>query len=285
MLNTKSDEAWSLVIRPKGNPFSIDFRELYRYRDLVALFVKRDFTTVYKQTILGPLWFVIQPIFTTMIYVFIFGRLAGLSTDGIPQSLFYFAGTTMWSYFNNTMVNVTDTFVSNASLFGKIYFPRLTAPASKLISNLIPFGIQLATLAVLYAVEVARGATIAPTWLLAALPLLVLWLAAIALGTGMIVSALTTKYRDLRHLLGFGMQLWMYATPVVWPFSELPARLRWAAYINPVSAPIEAFRVALYGRGTLPAPMVWSSVGLTIFVLFLGLILFHKNESTFIDVA
>jgi lipopolysaccharide transport system permease protein len=132
---------------------------------------------------------------------------------------------------------------------------------------------------------VARGATIAPTWLLAALPLLVLWLAAIALGTGMIVSALTTKYRDLRHLLGFGMQLWMYATPVVWPFSELPARLRWAAYINPVSAPIEAFRVALYGRGTLPAPMVWSSVGLTIFVLFLGLILFHKNESTFIDVA
>jgi lipopolysaccharide transport system permease protein len=285
MLNTKSDEAWSLVIRPKGNPFSIDFRELYRYRDLVALFVKRDFTTVYKQTILGPLWFVIQPIFTTMIYVFIFGRLAGLSTDGIPQSLFYFAGTTMWSYFNNTMVNVSDTFVSNASLFGKIYFPRLTAPASKLISNLIPFGIQLATLAVLYAVEVARGATIAPTWLLAALPLLVLWLAAIALGTGMIVSALTTKYRDLRHLLGFGMQLWMYATPVVWPFSELPARLRWAAYINPVSAPIEAFRVALYGRGTLPAPMVWSSVGLTIFVLFLGLILFHKNESTFIDVA
>lgn len=285
MSRIDKDEDWSLVIQPKGNPFAIDIGELVRYRDLISLFVKRDFTTVYKQTILGPLWFIIQPIFTTLIYVFIFGRLAGLSTDGIPQTLFYFTGTTIWSYFNNTMVTVSDTFVSNASLFGKIYFPRLTVPVSKLISNLIPFVIQFATLIVLYIYEVVHGATIVPTWLLAAMPFIVLWVAGIALGSGMIVSALTTKYRDLRHLLGFGMQLWMYATPIVWPFSELPRRMHWVVFVNPVTAPIEAFRIALYGKGTLTPEILWSSLGLTAFVLFLGLILFHRNESTFIDVA
>jgi lipopolysaccharide transport system permease protein len=278
------DGDWSLVIRPKRKWLDVDLRELYRYRDLIKLFVNRDFVTVYKQTILGPLWFIMNPLFTTIIYSFIFGRLAKIPTDGVPQTLFYYGGTMLWGYFSACLNSGSDIFSGNAGLFGKVYFPRLTVPISKVFSNLISVGIQFATLMVFYLYYALSGATIRLTWWALAFPLLLAQVAALGMGFGMIISSLTTKYRDLRQLVGFGVSLWMYATPIVYPLTSVPENYRWIMAANPVSSPIEAFRAAFYGVGGPTPTMMWTSIATTAVVLFLGLILFNHNERTFVDV-
>jgi lipopolysaccharide transport system permease protein len=279
------DEGWTLVLKPRSRFFSFNLREFLHYRDLIILFVKRDIQTVYKQTILGPLWFIIQPIMTTIIYSFIFGNLAKLSTDGIPRTLFYFGGTMLWTYFQTTLLAISDTFVHNAHLFGKVYFPRLAVPASKILSNMVSLSIQIATLAGFYVYYVATGSSIRPNWAVFLLPLIVLWLAALAAGFGMIVSALATKYRDLRQLLQFGMHLWMYATPIVYPMSQLSPKLQAIMWLNPVSAPIELFRSVTYGLPTPASSFFGLSAAITLAVFSLGLFLFHRNEATFVDVV
>lgn len=286
---TREDDGdWSFVIRPKRKWFDIDLREIYRYRDLIKLFVNRDFVTVYKQTILGPIWFVLNPLFTTVIYSFVFGNLAKIPTDGIPQTLFYYGGTMLWNYFTACLNSGADVFSGNTSLFSKVYFPRLTVPISKVFSNLVSFGIQFATLLAFYVFFAATGSPVRPTWWAFALPLLVAQLAALGTGFGMIISSLTTKYRDLKQLIGFGISLWMYATPIVYPLSvltkQVPENYRWVVYLNPVSAPIEAFRSAFYGvEGPAPVMMLISAATTVVF-LFCGLLLFNRNERTFVDV-
>jgi len=279
------EQDWTLVLEPKKKLFDIDLREIIRYRDLVWLFVVRDFATVYKQTILGPLWFIINPLFTTVMYTFVFGNLAKIGTDGIPFLLFYYGGTMLWSYFSSCLTNGADVFSSNSGLFGKVYFPRLVAPISKIFSNMISLGIQFGTLMVFFVYYLVTGAPIHPSPWALAFPLLIAWLAVLGTGMGMIISSLTTKYRDLRHLLGFGMSLAMYATPIIYPLSQIPAKYSWAFYINPVSAPVELFRIWFYGKGNVPAGMIVASLGMTVAFLFLGLLLFGRNEKTFIDVA
>jgi len=282
---TLPEENWTLVLEPKKRLLDFDLREIIRYRDLVWLFVSRDFSTVYKQTILGPLWFIINPLITTVMYTFVFGRLAKIGTDGIPFLLFYYGGTMLWNYFSSCMTNAADVFTSNSGLFGKVYFPRLIAPISKVFSNMISLGIQFATLMVFFVYFLAIGTPIRPSWWAFAFPLLIAWLAALGTGMGMIISSLTTKYRDLRQLLSFGMSLAMYATPIIYPLSQIPAKYSWAFYINPVSAPVELFRIWFYGAGRVPTSMMLTSLGMTAVFLFVGLVLFGKNERTFIDVA
>lgn len=279
------DGDWSLVIRPKSRWLDLNLREIYHYRDLIKLFVNRDFVTVYKQTILGPLWFVLNPLFTTVMYSFVFGNLAKIPTDGVPQTLFYYGGTMLWGYFSTCLNSGSDVFSGNAGLFSKVYFPRLTVPISKVFSNLISVGIQFATLVVFYVYFVATGSPVRPTWWILALPLILAQLAALGTGFGMIISSLTTKYRDLRQLVGFGVQLWMYATPVVYPLSQIPEKYRWLMGLNPVTAPIEAFRAAFYGVGGPTPGMMWISVAMTVVFLGLGLVLFNHNERTFVDVV
>jgi lipopolysaccharide transport system permease protein len=283
----ENDSDWSLIIRPKRKWLDINLREIYHYRDLIKLFVNRDFVTVYKQTILGPLWFVLNPLFTTIIYSFVFGNLAAIPTDGIPQTLFYYGGTMLWSYFTNCLNSGADVFSGNAGLFSKVYFPRLTVPISKVFSNLVSFGIQFGTLTVFYVYFVATGSSVRPTLLAFAIPLLIAQIAALGTGFGMIISSLTTKYRDLRQLIGFGVSLWMYATPIVYPLSELTRRYPdyvWLMSLNPVAAPIEAFRAGLYGVERPSTEMVMISVVVTVLILLIGLLLFNRNEQTFVDI-
>jgi lipopolysaccharide transport system permease protein len=289
MSDTKAVEEnyWSLVIKPKKKWLDIDLRELYRYRDLIKLFVNRDFVTVYKQTILGPLWFILNPLFTTIIFSFVFGNLANIPTDGIPQTLFYYCGTMLWNYFSACLNSGADVFSGNASLFSKVYFPRLTVPISKVFSNLISLIIQFGTLIVFYIYFAATGSSVRPTPWAFALPLLVAQIAALGMGFGMIISSLTTKYRDLRQLIGFGIGLWMYATPIAYPLSQLKAKFpaySWIMVFNPVSAPVEAFRAAIYGVEGPSTLLMLSSIGETLVILILGLLLFNRNEQSFVDV-
>jgi lipopolysaccharide transport system permease protein len=279
------DENWNLILRPKRKWLQLNLREIYHYRDLVWLFVKRDFVTVYKQTILGPFWFVLNPLFTTIVYTFIFGGLAKIPTDGVPPTLFYYGGTMLWGYFSGCLNSAADTFTGNAGLFGKVYFPRLVAPISKAFSNLFSAGIQLGTLAVFYGYYVATGAVVRPTWWAFALPLIFGQVAALGIGFGMIVSALTTKYRDLRQLVAFGLSLWMYATPIVYPLSQVPAKYKWIMMLNPVTAPVESFRAVAYGVGGVSPMLLLTSVVVTCALLFFGLILFNHNERTFVDLV
>ncbi|HUX43061.1 MAG TPA: ABC transporter permease [Rectinemataceae bacterium] len=284
--NSTDDQAdWTLVLKPKRGWLDIDLREIYRYRDLIWMFVNRDFVTVYKQTILGPLWFILNPLFTTIMYSFVFGQLAKIPTDGVPQTLFYYGGSMLWGYFSTCLNSASDTFSGNSSLFSKVYFPRLTVPISKVFSNLISAGIQFATLIVFYVFYVLTGASVRPTWAALLFPLIFLQLAALGTGFGMIISSLTTKYRDLRQLIGFGISLWMYATPIVYPLSQVPAKYKWLMELNPVSAPIEAFRAAFYGVGGTSLGALAGSIAATLVILFLGLILFNRNERTFVDVV
>jgi lipopolysaccharide transport system permease protein len=278
------DGDWTLVIKPSRKWLDIDLREIYRYRDLIKLFVNRDFVTVYKQTILGPIWFVLNPLFTTIMFSFVFGKLANIPTDGVPQTLFYYGGTMLWGYFSNCLTTASDIFTGNAGLFGKVYFPRMTVPISKVFSNLISTGIQFATLVVFYVYFVAIGSPVRPTWWALAIPLIVVQLAALGTGFGMIISSLTTKYRDLRQLVGFGVSLWMYATPIAYPLSQVDERYRWIMGFNPVTASVEAFRAAFFGVGGAGPGMMWSSIAATVVILALGLVLFNRNERTFVDV-
>ena len=275
------DENWDLVLQPKEKFLdSKHIRELIRYRDLVYLFIKRDFITQYKQTILGPLWYIVQPLVTTVAYTFVFGKLANIATDEIPYILFYFAGTMLWTYFSGVLNAASAIFTSNSGIFGKVYFPRLTVPISTTVGQMIKLGLQFCCL--LY--FLIKGAPIHPSWEICLFPLLVLWIGFLGCGLGMIISSLTTKYRDLNQLLGFGLQLAMYATPIVYPLSQAPEKFKWFFYINPMSAPIELFRIWFYGAGNVPPLMTLVSLAITAVSFFFGLILFNKNERTFVDV-
>lgn len=284
-IHEEKDTDWTTVLRPEHKILDLKLREVIKYRDLVFLFVKRDFTTQYKQTILGPLWYVIQPLISTIMFIFIFGNLAKISTDGIPYILFYYGGTMLWTFFEKNFKDSSDTFTTNADIFGKVYFPRLTVPISKVFINLIGLMIQFVLLVIFYAYYHFTNEPVRPTWYVLCFPLIILWLACLGTGMGLIISAITTKYRDLKQLIAFGINLWMYATPIVYPLSQIPVKYSWVFYVNPVSAPIEIFRVWFYGAGYVPPAMIFSSIAMSILFLCLGLITFNQGERTFIDVA
>ncbi len=278
------EEKWDTVLEPSRKLLDLKLREVIRYRDLIYMFVKRDFTVTFKQTVLGPLWYLIQPFFSTIVYSFVFGGIAGIATDGVPHTLFYFAGNMLWTYFTACLTSCSGTFTANAGMFGKIYFPRLVAPIASCVMNIIKLGIQFAMLLILYFYFLIVKAPIVPSWWILAFPLLIMWIGMLGAGMGLVISSLTTKYRDLNHLLTFGIQLAMYATPIIYPLSEAPAEFAWFFYINPMSAPIELFRIWFYGAGSVPPLMILISLGWTALFMFFGLVMFNKNERTFIDV-
>ncbi|GHV86412.1 transport permease protein [Spirochaetia bacterium] len=280
-----ADENWSLIITPKRKLFDLQIRELIRYRDLIFLFVKRDFTTQYKQTILGPIWYVINPLISTVMYTFVFGRLANIGTNGIPFTLFYYSGTMLWTFFSGCFNDGSNVFINNAAIFSKVYFPRLTIPINNVLSNGIRIAVQFVMFLVLYAYHLINGTSVYPTWYIPLFPLLIIWLAAIGIGAGIIISSLTTKYRDLKQLVSFALGLAMYATPIVYPLSEIPERFQWVAYANPVCAPVELFRIWFFGAASVNKTMILSSLGCTLILVLAGLILFNQNEQNFIDVV
>jgi lipopolysaccharide transport system permease protein len=278
-----SSGSWDLIIRPHRNWFDLKLGELWRYRDLVMLFVRRDFVSLYKQTILGPLWYLIQPLLTTITFTIVFGRIAKLSTDGLPQFLFYMSGTVIWTYFATCLTKTSETFVQNAPLFGKVYFPRLAVPVSILISNLIAFAIQFVFFLAFMVYFALHGAHLRPNWWILATPLLVLMMAGLGLGFGLVVSAMTTKYRDLRFLVQFGVQLLMYAAPVVYSTSSIPVRFQPLIKANPMTSVIEAFRYAFLGGGSVSlGGLVYSFIFMFIIVAA-GAVIFNRVEATFMD--
>ena len=276
-------DSWDLVIRPHRKWFDLKLGELWRYRDLVMLFVRRDFVSTYKQTILGPLWYLIQPLLTTITFTVVFGNIAKLPTDGLPQFLFYMSGTVVWTYFATCLTKTSDTFVANAGLFGKVYFPRLAVPVSILISNLIAFAIQFVFFLAFMVYFALRGAPIRPNACILYTPLLLLIMAGLGLGFGLIVSAMTTKYRDLRFLVHFGVQLLMYATAVVYPVSAIPARFQPLLRANPMTSVIEAFRHAFLGGGSVSLGGLAYSFGFMVVIVALGAVIFNRVEATFMD--
>ena len=274
---------WTMEIYPQRNLFDWRWGELWKARELIGLFVWRDFVSVYKQTILGPLWYLIQPILTTITFTIIFGRIASLPTDELPDFLFYMSGTVVWAYFAECLIKTSNTFIENAGLFGKVYFPRLTVPISILISNLIAFGIQFSLFLVIMLYFWASGTAIHPSGWILLLPLLLVMLAGLGLGFGIIVSSLTTRYRDLRYLVAFGVQLLMYATPVIYPLSSIPENFRVLILANPMSSIIEAFRFAFLGAGSLNFYALLYSFIFMLLVLTIGILLFNRVENTFMD--
>lgn len=281
--NMDPSENWDLVITPRKNWWDLQLGDVWQYRDLIGLFVRRDFVSRYKQTILGPLWLIIQPIMNSLVFTVIFGNIARLPTDGLPQMLFYLSGTVLWNYFSNCLTGTSQTFISNAHLFGKVYFPRLVTPISIVISNLITLAIQFALFMAFWLFFYTRGAQIHFTSWAFALPLLVLLMAGLGLGFGIIISSMTTKYRDLSYLVGFGVSLWMYATPVIYPVSSIPERWRWIALVNPISPIIETFRAGFLGAGDASWPRLGYSFGFMMMVLLIGVVIFNRVEKTFID--
>jgi lipopolysaccharide transport system permease protein len=278
------EENWTLQIKPKRKLFDIPIREIFHYREMLFLFVKRDFVMQYKQTVLGPLWFVINPLLSTVIYTFVFGQLANIGTDGIPHTLFYYSGTMLWAFFSGCFNDSCNVFINNAGLFGKVYFPRLVIPINYALSNAIKIAVQFILLLVFFSYFKIKGYPVNPSWFVLLLPFLVIWLAVIGVGAGIIISSLTTKYRDLNKLVVHALTLAMYISPVVYPLSEIPARFRWIAMVNPVCAPIELFRRFLFGSGSMNIKMIIASLVITSILLIGGLILFNQNEQNFIDI-
>lgn len=274
---------WDMVIKPKTGWFDIDLQELWRYRDLIAMFVKRDFVTLYKQTILGPLWYIIQPLFTTVVFTIIFGRVAKIPTDSLPPFLFYMAGNVMWGYFSASLTSTSNTFNANAAIFGKVYFPRLTVPLATVIVNFLQFAIQLVLFLGFYFYFMLKGAPINPTLWIVGLPVLLFQMALLSFGLGILLSSMTTKYKDLRFAMAFVVQLWMYATPVVYPLSQIPEWLLPYYILNPMVAPVESFRYMFLGTSVIQ----WSQIGVswlvTLLLLFCGVVLFSRIEKTFMD--
>lgn len=283
MTERTANKDFTTVLKPKSGWFDIHPGELWKYRDLIGLFVWRDFVSIYKQTILGPLWFILQPLLTTLVFTIVFGNIAKLPTDGLPPFLFYLSGVIAWRYFADCLNNTSNTFVSNAHIFGKVYFPRLTVPVSVVISNLISFGIQFILFLGFFVYYWQKSSVIHPQSALLLLPILIIQMAALGLGFGIIVSSMTTRYRDLTHLVGFGVQLWMYATPVVYPASSLPDQWRFILVLNPMAPVIEAFRYAFLGTGSINMHSWLISLAITACVLFAGIILFSRVEKTFMD--
>ena len=282
-----SDKNWDLIIQNKSSLFRLDLHEVWRYRDLLRMYVKRDIITFYKQTILGPMWFFIQPIMTTIMFMFVFGGIAGISTDGVPQAVFYLAGLVCWNYFADCLTKCSDTFNANQQIFGKVYFPRLIVPFSIVISNMVKMGIQLVLFLVVYAYYFIVLGTFEINWTIVLFPVLLLMLASLGLGFGLVISSLTTKYRDLRFLITFGVQLWMYATPVIYPLSVMkqnyPDKI-WVIVANPLTAIIETFKYGFTGVGVFEWNHLCYSFVMSIAVLLLGIIVFNRVQKNFMDV-
>jgi lipopolysaccharide transport system permease protein len=282
--HTDSSPGWTEIIEPQSNLLELRLKDVWRYRDLLVLLVRRDFVATYKQTILGPIWFFLQPVLTTLTFTLIFGKIAGLSTDGLPMMLFYLAGVTLWNYFSECLNRTATVFKDNASVFGKVYFPRLIIPLSIVISNLVKLGIQfLLFLGFLFYFKVVEGAVVNPNLTVLLFPLLVLLMGGLGLGFGMIISALTTKYRDLIFLLTFGVQLLMYATPVIYPLSNIGDKYKWLILLNPMSSIIEAFRYSFLGTGSFSIAYLLYSTVFTFLLLVAGSIIFNKVEKSFMD--
>ncbi|MFT5726943.1 MAG: lipopolysaccharide transport system permease protein [Desulforhopalus sp.] len=277
------DQQWDMVIKPKTGWFDIDLRELWRYRDLISMFVKRDFVTLYKQTILGPLWYIIQPLFTTLVFTIIFGRVAKIPTDSLPPFLFYMAGNVMWGYFSGCLTKTSDTFNTNAAIFGKVYFPRLTVPFATVIVNFLQFFIQLFLFLGFYIYFMLKGASIQPTWWILGLPVLLLQMALLSFGLGILLSSMTTKYKDLKFAMAFIVQLWMYATPIVYPLSQIPEWLLPYYVLNPMVAPVESFRFMFFGTSAIQLNQIMISWSITLLMVFAGVVLFSRIEKTFMD--
>ena len=277
------NEQWTMVIQPKKKLLDVDLRNLWRYRDLYRMYVKRDIVTVYKQTILGPLWFLIQPIFTTVMYMFVFGGLAGISTDGAPQPLFYLSGIMLWNYFSTSFTRSSNVFTANAGVFGKVYFPRLIVPLSGVTSNLIKMFIQLILFVSVYIYYLIIGTDLHVNWTLILFPFLVFLIAMHAMSWGLIVSAMTTKYRDLTQLVGFGVQLFMYATPVIYPMSATGGKIRAILELNPLTPIFEAFKYSCLGCGSLDwGGLLYSTIFMLV-TLFFSVIVFTRVECNFMD--
>lgn len=274
---------WDLIIRPERAWWDLRLAELWRYRDLIRLMVWRDFVAYYKQTILGPLWYFVQPILTTGVFTIIFGNIAGLSTDGLPAFLFYLAGNTVWSYFSTCLLSTSNTFAGNAAIFGKVYFPRLSIPISVIISNLISFTARLGLFLAVLAYFWLTGASVKPNYWILVLPVLILIMAGIGLGLGIIISSFTTKYRDLQQLLGFGVQLLMYTTPVIYPLSSVQGIWRWLLIANPMTPVIEMFRLGFLGTSSLEPVYLLYSFLFMIMILLSGIFIFHRVEASFMD--
>ena len=279
-----SSDSWTLRIKPHTKWWDLHLTDLWAYRDLLWLFVRRDFVAVYKQTVLGPLWFFIQPLLTTLVFTLIFTGVANISTDGYPPMLFYLAGTTPWNYFATCLTKTSNTFVQNASIFGKVYFPRLIVPLSIVVSTIIQFAIQFALFIGFLVYYLSTGSAITPHWALILIltPALILLMASLGLGAGIIVSSLTTKYRDFTFLIAFGVQLIMYGTPVIYPISAIPEKWKWLVELNPMSAPIESFRAVFLG-GSIPWSSLAGSTAMTAGMLLVGVIIFNKVEKSFMD--
>ncbi len=278
---------WDIEITNKSGILNIDLQEVWRYRDLLRMYVKRDIITFYKQTILGPLWFLIQPLLTTIMFMFVFGGIAGISTDGIPQAVFYLGGLVCWNYFQDCLSKCSDTFNANQAIFGKVYFPRLVVPLSVVISNLIKMAIQLVLFLAVYIYYFASGVDFQVNATILLVPLLIIMLGCLGLGFGMIISSMTTKYRDLRFLISFGVQLWMYITPVIYPLSVMKdtyPKYIWVLVANPLTAIIETFKYAFTGVGVFDWLYLGYSFIFTVVVLLLGIIIFNKVQRNFMDV-
>lgn len=277
-----SNKEFSTVIVPKTGWFDLNLKEVWKYRDLIVLFVKRNFVSQYKQTILGPAWAIIQPLLTTVVFTVVFGSLAGLAADGVPSFLFYMSGTVAWHYFSGCLTGTASTFTGNAAILGKVYFPRLVMPISNVLTNLIAFSIQFAMFLIFLVVYWVQG-TVQPNLMALMLPLLVAHMALLSLGVGIIISSLTTKYRDLAMLVGFGVQLWMYATPVAYDIGIIPAKYMDLYMLNPMTPIINTFRYAFLGVGSFDLGYYLLSWGVTAVILFFGVVLFNRVEKTFMD--
>lgn len=281
---TDKEETWDLEIKPRTSLLQLNLKDVWRYRDLMLLFVRRDFVAQYKQTILGPVWYLLQPILTTMMFLIVFTRVARIPTDGVHPIVFYMSGITIWTYFSTSLTATSNTFVSNANIFGKVYFPRLVTPISIVISNLIRFGIQFCLLLITMVWASFNGYPLHYSINLLLLPVLLITFAAMSLGLGIIISSLTTKYRDFTILVTFGIQLLMYATPIAYPLSFLEERgYGWVIALNPLTPLVEAFRYVLLGKGTFTADTLLYSGGFTAAILLIGIILFNRVEKTFMD--
>lgn len=274
---------YHLQIKPHRSLFDINLKEIWDYRDLIVLFVRRDFVSLYKQTILGPLWFFIQPLISTIMFTIVFAKVAHISTAGLPPIIFYLSGTIAWNYFSNTLLKTSDTFTQNASIFGKVYFPRLTVPISIVISNLIQFIIQFALLIVVMIIYSFNGFDFHLDFTLILIPFMLIILAGMGLGFGIIISSLTTKYRDLKQLVSFGVQLWMYITPIIFPLSTIEGKYRVFFLINPLTGIIETFRTILLGIGHINYNYLGYSSAFMLILLAVGVILFNRIERNFMD--
>lgn len=277
------NEKFTTIIQPKNGWFELNLKELLNYKDLIILFVKRNFTAQYKQTILGPAWAIIQPLITTVIFTLVFGNIAGLAPSGVPTFLFYLSANIIWQYFSGCLTQTSSTFTANAAILGKVYFPRLVMPVSSVISQLIPFAIQLVFFIIFWVYYLVVPSGVEPNWYILLFPLIILQLAMLGLGFGVIISACTTKYRDLAMAVGFGTQLWMYATPIAYDISMIPEKYLALYMLNPVTPAVMAMRYAFLGTGYFDLKYYLISWIVTIVVLFIGVILFSRIEKTFAD--